>query len=77
MSACGCLGVISDAEVHDAWHKLVEAQTGIQRGPVTIYTLKAARGVGGDTLPGETILDVRARESGKRASGALRRASHG
>lgn len=75
MNACGCPGLVADEDVHAQWHALVRDQTGIC-GPFSIYGLKAARGVGGDTLPGETVLDARARTSGKRASGALRRASH-
>jgi hypothetical protein len=70
---CACPGRVVDQDRHDAWHALVTEQTGIT-GAFSSDDLKAARGVGGDTLPGETILDVRARESGRRASGELRRA---
>lgn len=76
--ACRCpqyRGVtITDPAKHREWHALVVEQGGPD-GLVNAETLKAARGFKTATVSGETILDVRARESGKRASGALRRAS--
>jgi hypothetical protein len=73
---CGCSSLastISDAEQHAKWHALVLEQTGLDRID-SVYTLKAARGIGGDTLDAETIIDVKARQSGRRASGKLREA---
>lgn len=74
---CGCpTGPghrITDPTVHDAWHALVVDQGG-PAGPVTLQTLRDARGLRVLSL-GETSFDTKARESGKRASGALREAS--
>lgn len=66
--------VVSDSERHREWHELVEEQTGLT-GLCDAAALHKARGHG-NTLAMETVLDRRARESGKRASGAMRRASH-
>ena len=72
---CPMRGVVHrDEAVHAAWHAIVVEQGGPD-GPVNHYSLKAARGFKTQTVTGETILDQRARESGKRASGALRRAA--
>lgn len=80
MTGCACpLGpghTIGDQAAHDAWHALVVEQGGPAE-LVNADTLRAARGFRTGTLTGETILDTRARESGKRASGALRRAARG
>lgn len=67
---CGCrkIGTITNPERHAAWHEEIEREQA-ENDP-----RRAGRG---PTLSGETILDERARASGKRASGALRRASHG
>lgn len=64
----------NDPVQHEAWHALVVEQGG-PAGLVDAASLQAARGFKTETTTGETILDVRARASGKRASGALRRAS--
>lgn len=73
---CGCPRhqgrSVSDPERHTAWHAETAAQ-GVP-GPVTYQTLRAARGLAGGTPSGETVLDERARASGKRASGRLREA---
>lgn len=76
---CGCPTyrgrAITDRALHATFHELVEQQGG-PAGTVDAYTLQAERGFLTGTLTGETLLDRRARASGKRASGALRRASH-
>jgi hypothetical protein len=77
-TACECPThpgrAIADEIRHLAFHKLVIAQGG-PGGLVNHVTLREARGFRTATVTGETILDQRARDSGKRASGALRRAS--
>ena len=77
MNSCGCPGRVVDLDLHAAWHAIVREQTGIERGPVDFYALKSARGYSTPTIAGDTILDVRARESGRRASGEQRRRAHG
>jgi hypothetical protein len=75
---CGCPSgpgsAITDQAAHDAWHTLVVQQGG-PAGAVNADTLQAARGFGTRTAHMETVLDTRARASGKRASGKLREAS--
>lgn len=61
---------------HAEWHALVVAQGG-PAGEVNAVTLRAARRFKTETLQAETLLDQRARASGKRASGKLRRAARG
>ena len=77
---CGCPSPpgtrITDQPGHDAWHELVREQTGIDRGPVDAATLRAVRGFLTGTPSMETVTDARHRKSGKRASGAQRRAAH-
>jgi hypothetical protein len=63
---------ITDPARHAAWHQLVVDQGG-PVGAVNAETLQAARGFKTVTPAAETILDVKARASGKRASGDLRR----
>lgn len=74
---CGCPTgsgrSISDQAVHNAWHALCVEQGG-PAGAVTAATLQAARGFGTGTATGETVIDEKARRSGRRASGALREA---
>ena len=76
---CGCRisagSRIVDEGKHAAWHELVVAQGG-PVGEVSLNTLRAARGMQTVSLSSETILDSRARDSGKRASGECRRAAH-
>ena len=74
---CGCKGGsrIISAEGHARFHALVKEQLGVERGPVDVRLTMAVRGFATATPAMETVLDVRARESGKRASGELRRAS--
>jgi hypothetical protein len=76
MLACGCpLGrAITSPARHEAWHALVVEQGG-PAGAVDLETLQAARGFKTLAPTGETIIDVKARASGKRASGKLREAS--
>jgi hypothetical protein len=78
MVDCGCQGglasTITDPARHAAWHALVVEQGG-PAGAVNAETLQAARGFKTVTPAGETLLDERARKSGKRASGKLREAS--
>lgn len=73
---CGCpvSRRITDQATHDTFHTLVIEQGG-PAGRVDANSLRASRGHITGTLPGETILDTRARQSGKRASGVLREAS--
>lgn len=75
---CGCPGTsgrhITDAAAHAAWHALVLEQGG-PAGEVNAVTLRAARGFKTETLHAETLLDERARKSGKRVNGARRRAA--
>lgn len=77
---CGCPTgpgrTVRDAAAHDAWHALVLEQGG-PAGAVNATTLRAARGFKTETLRAETVLDEKARASGKRASGKLRRAARG
>lgn len=63
---CGCPadGRIVDQDVHDAFHALVVEQGG-PAGVVNAETLQAARGF--------AFVAVKARTSGKRASGEQRR----
>lgn len=78
--SCGCPShrgrSITDQAAHDAWHALVVEQGG-PAGVVDAVTLRAARGFKTETLHAETVLDVLARKSGRRASGKLRRAARG
>lgn len=78
MLDCGCPDgpalTITDPTQHAAWHTLVVEQGG-PAGAVNAETLQAARGFKTITPAGETMLDERARKSGKRASGKLREAS--
>lgn len=77
---CGCPTTpgrtVTDPERHTAWHALVETQGG-PAGAVDHVTLCAARGFATPTLMSETVLDRRAVESGRRVSGARRRAARG
>jgi hypothetical protein len=78
MLPCGCptgpAHKITSQDRHDAFHALVVEQGG-PAGVVNLETLQAARGFKTLTQAGETILDERARKSGRRASGKLREAS--
>ena len=74
---CGCLpravsGV--DEQKHAAYHALIVEQTGLTAGPIDLEAVRASRG-GYEHSPRETLLDERARASGKRASGARREAA--
>jgi hypothetical protein len=75
---CGCPDQphrrILNPAAHAAWHALVVEQGG-PAGEVNAQTLRAARGFSTPTPASETVLDVRARATGRRASGALREAS--
>ena len=77
--SCGCpIGpgrTITDPARHEEWHALVVEQGG-PAGDVSAVTLQAERGFLTGT-PNETIFDAKARRSGKRSSGAQRRAAHG
>ena len=76
-AGCGCSdrGVVArDAAVHAGWHALVVEQGGPSRGPVDLDALRAARRLRFVPPPSETVVDERARASGRRASGELREA---
>lgn len=76
-ASCGCSdrGVRDrDVVAHVAWHALVAEQGGPARGPVDLDALRAARRIRFVPAPTETLLDERVRSSGRRASGALRKA---
>ncbi len=64
---------VTDSAVHGAWHALVVDQGG-PAGVVDVVSLRTARGFKTETSLGETVLDERARSSGRRASGRLREA---
>jgi hypothetical protein len=71
---CGCPTGrrITDQAKHTAWHALVLEQGG-PAGNVDAVSLQDARGFKTGTSDGETYIDVKARQTGKRASGAQRR----
>lgn len=78
MSACRCPQTpgrtITDPARHAAWHTLVVEQGGPAE-LVDLQALREARGPRAVSAPTETVVDERARASGKRASGKLREAS--
>lgn len=75
---CGCPQHpgrrITDPVLHAAWHARVVAQGG-PVGVVNTHTLREARGISTPTPLTETVVDQRARDTGKRANGTRRRAA--